>query len=66
MLDTIEWNFLATKLNMTGADIKAASLGAAFLAHAAGTRINMKQVLYAARREMAKQGINLRSSDWEQ
>ena len=66
LLDTIEWNFLATKLNMTGADIKAASLGAAFLAHAAGTRINMKQVLYAARREMAKQGINLRSSDWEQ
>jgi SpoVK/Ycf46/Vps4 family AAA+-type ATPase len=66
LLDGIDWGFLATKLNMTGADIKAAALGAAFLAHAAGTRINMKQVLYAARREMAKQGINLRSGDWEQ
>jgi len=66
LLDGIDWDFLATKLNMTGADIKAAALGAAFLAHAAGTRISMKQVLYAARREMAKQGINLRASDGEQ
>jgi SpoVK/Ycf46/Vps4 family AAA+-type ATPase len=64
LLDGIDWDFLATKLNMTGADIKSAALGAAFLAHAASTRINMKQVLYAARREMAKQGINLRLSDW--
>ncbi len=66
LLDGIDWDFLATKLGMTGADIKAAALGAAFLAHAAGTRINMKQVLYAARREMAKQGINLRSGAQEQ
>ncbi len=66
LLDGIDWDFLATKLNMTGADIKASALGAAFLARAAGTRINMKHVLYAARREMAKQGINLRSADWEQ
>ncbi len=60
LLDDIDWDFLATKLNMTGADIKAAALGAAFLARTAGTRITMKQVLYVARREMAKQGINLR------
>ena len=65
LLDGIDWDFLATKLSMTGADIKAASLGAAFLARAEETRINMKQVLYAARREMAKYGVVLRSGDWE-
>jgi SpoVK/Ycf46/Vps4 family AAA+-type ATPase len=63
LLDDINWEFLATRLTMTGADIKASALGAAFLARAAGTRITMKQVLFAARREMAKQGINLRSGD---
>jgi hypothetical protein len=65
LLDTINWDFLATKLTMTGADIKAAALGAAFLACAQGTRITMKHVLHAARREMAKQGVVLRSGDWE-
>ncbi len=65
LLDNINWDFLATKLTMTGADIKAAALGAAFLARAGGTRINMKHILYAARREMAKQGVMLRSVDWE-
>jgi ATPase family associated with various cellular activities (AAA) len=65
LLDDINWELLASRLTMTGADIKAAGLGAAFLARAEGTRINMKHVLYAARREMAKQGIVLRSGDWE-
>ena len=65
LLDQINWEFLASKLNMTGADIKAAALGAAFLARAEGTRISMKHVLYAARREMAKYGVVLRPGDWE-
>jgi len=65
LLDDINWELLASRLTMTGADIKAAGLGAAFLARAEGKRINMKHVLYAARREMAKQGIVLRSGDWE-
>lgn len=65
LIDQIDWEFLAGKLNMTGADIKAAALGAAFLARAEGTRISMKQVLYAARREMAKHGVLLRPDDWE-
>jgi AAA+ superfamily predicted ATPase len=64
LLDGIDWAFLATKLTMTGADIKAAALGAAFLARAEGTSITMNHVLYAARREMAKQGIVLRTGDW--
>ncbi|MCC6166804.1 MAG: ATP-binding protein, partial [Caldilineaceae bacterium] len=52
LLDKIDWDFLASKLTMTGADIKAAALGAAFLARAAGTRITMAHVLHAARREL--------------
>ena len=65
LLDQIDWEFLAGKLNMTGADIKAAALGAAFLARAEETRISMKYVLHAARREMAKHGVVLRPDDWE-
>jgi AAA+ superfamily predicted ATPase len=65
LLQEIDWNFLATKLNMTGADITAAALDAAFLAYAQGTRINMEHVLHAARRTMTKQGIVLRPGDLE-
>jgi hypothetical protein len=65
LLEGIDWPFLAERLNLTGADIKAAALGAAFLARAAGTRISMRHVLHAAQREMTKQGVVLRSHDWE-
>ena len=50
---------------MTGADIKSAALNAAFLARAEGTRITMAHILYAARREMSKHGVVLRSGEWE-
>jgi SpoVK/Ycf46/Vps4 family AAA+-type ATPase len=63
LLDRIDWQFLADKLNMTGADIKAAALGAAFLARAEGTRIQMRHILAAARREMTKHGVMLRPGD---
>lgn len=66
ILESIDWNLLADKLPMTGADIKNAVLGAAFLAKTAGTRIRMGHVVYAARREMTKQGIALRSADWRE
>ncbi|MCC6168596.1 MAG: ATP-binding protein [Caldilineaceae bacterium] len=66
LLDTIDWNFLATKLTMTGADIKAAALGAAFLARAAGTRISMAHILSAARRELTKHGVVVRAGEWEE
>jgi hypothetical protein len=65
LLDRIDWEFLANKLNMTGADIKSAALGAAFLARAQGTRITMPHVLHAARREMTKHGVTLRPGEWE-
>jgi AAA+ superfamily predicted ATPase len=64
LLDNIDWEFLADKLNLTGADITAAALGAAFLARAEGTRIGMTHIMHAAHREIGKHGILLRSDGW--
>jgi hypothetical protein len=58
--DEIDWHFLSERLVMTGADIKAIALGAAFIARDQGTRIGMRQILIAAQREMAKQGERVR------
>jgi AAA+ superfamily predicted ATPase len=63
LLGTIDWDVLAKRLEMTGADIKAAAMGAAFLARSEGTRIEMGHVIHAARRELAKRGVMLRSDD---
>jgi len=65
LLGDIDWEFLADRMNMTGADITAAALGAAFLARASGTRITMSHILHAARREMTKHGVLLRPGDLE-
>jgi AAA+ superfamily predicted ATPase len=64
LLDSIDMNFLAQKLSMTGAEITAAALGAAFLARADGGRIAMHHVLHAARREMSKNGAVMRMGEW--
>lgn len=58
----IDHALLAERLSMTGADIKAAALGAAFLARAQGMTIQMPHVLAAAQREMAKHGQAMRLS----
>ena len=60
ILEQIDWNLLADKLPMTGADIKNAAIGAAFLAKSESTRIRMEHIIHAARREMGKQGIVVR------
>lgn len=65
LLEEIEWQALATKLNLTGAEIKAAAIGAAFLARKEGSRIGMRHVLAAVRRELTKQGQVLRPGEWE-
>jgi hypothetical protein len=65
LLDAIDWEMLSQKLTMTGADIAAAALGAAFLARAEGSRIGMSHVVHAVRRQMNKQGIALRLGDLE-
>jgi SpoVK/Ycf46/Vps4 family AAA+-type ATPase len=65
LLGTIDWETLAHKLDMTGADIASAALNAAFLARSDASRITMAHVMRAARREMNKHGVMLRSGDWE-
>jgi MoxR-like ATPase len=60
ILDDIDWTYLAERLQLTGADIKASALSAAFLARSEGTRINMRHVLAAAQRELAKHGATMR------
>ena len=60
ILDVIDWEYLSERLGMTGAEIKATALAAAFMARGEGTRIGMRHVLAAAQREMAKQGLKLR------
>ncbi len=56
----IDWNELAGRVPLTGAEIKLAALNAAFLARAAGEKIEMAHVLEAVRRELAKKGQTLR------
>jgi SpoVK/Ycf46/Vps4 family AAA+-type ATPase len=60
LLDAIDWDALAERLDMTGADIKAAAMGAAFLARSEGVRIGMTHLVRAARRELAKRGVAVR------
>lgn len=64
LLDDVDMTLLAQKLTMTGAEITAAALGAAFLARAGGCRISMDHVLHAARREMSKSGTVMRTGEW--
>lgn len=65
LLDGIEWEYLAEKLALTGAEIKSAALAAAYRARAQESRIGMRQVISAARRELAKRGAVLRAPEWE-
>jgi hypothetical protein len=60
IIDRIDHEMLAERLSLTGADIKAAALGAAFLACAEGSPIAMRHVLAATQREMAKHGQSMR------
>ena len=62
LLDDIDWDYLAEKLTLTGADIKQAALGAAFLARGEATRIGMRHILSCVRREMTKHELVLRAS----
>jgi AAA+ superfamily predicted ATPase len=64
LLDSIAWDWLADNLVLTGADIKAIALAAAFLARAEGSRIRMEHLLHAAKREMNKHGASWRVSEW--
>ncbi len=61
----VDWPWLARTLDLTGAGIKSAALAAAFLARTAGTPIETRHLLAAARRELEKQGIVVRAGRLE-
>lgn len=61
----LNWHGLSRQLDLTGAGIKAVALGAAFLAWGDGSPITERHVLAAARRELAKQGVVVRSGQME-
>ena len=57
----IDYPGLARELDLTGAGIKSAVLASAFLARADGSRIEMRHVMGAARRELEKHGHVVRA-----
>jgi hypothetical protein len=57
----LDHDWLAQHLDLTGAEIKAVALAAAFDARAADDLVTMHHVLEAARRELGKQGAVLRA-----
>jgi SpoVK/Ycf46/Vps4 family AAA+-type ATPase len=63
LLDSVDFGLLAERVTMTGADIKSAAIGAAFLARADDTPITMAHVMHAVRRELAKHGQVVRAGD---
>ena len=65
LADDLDWEFLSQRLDLSGAAIKAAALGAAFLAMADHSPIGMAHVLHAAGREMTKYAIEARLGEWE-
>jgi SpoVK/Ycf46/Vps4 family AAA+-type ATPase len=62
LAEELDWERLARELDLTGAGIKAAALAAAFLARSDGSTIAERHVLAAARRELEKQGVVVRSA----
>ena len=61
----LNWHGLGRELDLTGAGIKSVALAAAFLAWGDGSPITEQHVLAAARRELAKQGVVVRSGQVE-
>ncbi len=60
LVDALDWAGIAAGLDLSPADIKSAAVAAAFLARSQGTRVGMRQVLAAARRELEKRQIVVR------
>ena len=56
LLGEIDWDLLAKQLEISGASIKDIALGAAFLSCDEESKIGMKHLLRAARRELMKHG----------
>jgi len=65
LADALDWRQLALEFDLTGAGVKASALAAAFLARSDGTRIGMHHVTAAARRELEKQGVVVRTGQFQ-
>ena len=65
LVDALDWAALGTELDMSGADIKSAAVAAAFLARSEHTRIGMRHVLSACRRELEKRQVVVRPGQLE-
>jgi AAA+ superfamily predicted ATPase len=61
LVGDVDWSTLARDIDLTGAGIKSATLGAAFLARTSGTTIGTEHLLAAARRELEKDGVVVRA-----
>jgi ATPase family protein associated with various cellular activities (AAA) len=59
LLGTIDLTPLANRFPLTGAEIKAAALAAAFRARAEGSLIEMPHLLASVRRELTKRGLEM-------
>jgi ATPase family associated with various cellular activities (AAA) len=60
LVDDLDWAALGAQLDMSGADIKSAAIAAAFLARSQDSRVRMRHVLAACRRELEKRQIVVR------
>ncbi len=61
LVGAVDWPRLARELDLTGAGIKSAALAAAFLARTARAPIETTHLVAAARRELEKQGLVVRT-----
>jgi SpoVK/Ycf46/Vps4 family AAA+-type ATPase len=59
LLGEIDLTTLASRFPLTGAEIKAAALAAAFSARSEGSLIETQHVLAAIRRELTKRGLEM-------
>jgi hypothetical protein len=65
LVGELDYPGLARELHLTGADIKSATLAAAYLACGEGSPIELRHVLAAGRRELEKQGQVVRPGQLE-
>lgn len=65
LVGDVDWSALAHELDLTGAGIKSAALGAAFLARTDRKRIGTDHLIAAARRELEKEGVVVRARSAE-
>lgn len=64
--ETVDYDFLAEKFELTGSNIKNIAVNAAFMAAAENTAIGMEQLVRALKSEYQKSGKRLTREELEQ